>query len=50
MFIIFTMLLGRLEDPEVLLKRFYDSIKDSVTLYSISQALLISNDILRKKS
>ena len=44
------MLLGRLEAPEVHLKRFYDSIKDSVTLYSISRALLISNDILRKKS
>ena len=36
MFIIFTMLLGGLEAPEVHLKRFYYCVKDFVTLNSIS--------------
>lgn len=43
------MLLGELEASEVLLKIFYYSIKDSVTLNSISRALWISNDILRRR-
>lgn len=50
MFIIFTVLLRELEAPEVHLKSVYSTIKDSVTLNSISQALQVHNEILRKRT
>lgn len=49
MFIIFTVLLRELEAPEVHLKSLYSTIKDSVTVNSISQALQVHNEILRKR-
>lgn len=49
MFIIYTVLLRELEAPEVHLKSLYGTIKDSVTVNSISQALQVHNEILRKR-
>lgn len=44
------MLLRELEAPEVHLKSLYCTIKDSVTVNSISQALQVHNEILRKRT
>lgn len=49
MFIIFTVLLRKLEAPKVYLKIFYCSVTGAVTLNSYSVAPWISNAVLRKR-
>lgn len=43
------MLLRELEAPEVHLKSLYCTIKDSVTVNSVSQGLQVRNEILRER-